>query len=57
MSALWTGTLVVGSVGAVVLIVFARRLNREVAELQKAMRPLRIGNRRVGTRRPRSGRR
>ena len=49
MSSFWLVPLALGAVGAVALGVTARWLNRQVEELQRAMRPLRTGR----TRNPR----
>ena len=53
LSDLWLIPLGVGGAGAVAVLVFVRRLNRAVSELQRAMRPLRVRTRgEVGGRRP-----
>ena len=43
MSSLWLVPLALGALGAVGLGVAARWLNRQVEDVQRAMRPLRTG--------------
>ncbi|HET6963823.1 MAG TPA: hypothetical protein VFH58_03560 [Acidimicrobiales bacterium] len=49
---MWTAPLIAGGVGAAVLAVAAGLVRREVARLQRSMRPLRVRSERP--RRPRS---
>lgn len=46
MNAVWIAPLVAGGIGAVALAAAAGAVRREVARLQRAMRPLRVRSRR-----------
>jgi hypothetical protein len=45
LSPVWIAPLIAGAVGAVTLVVTAAVLRKEVAELQRSMRPLRVKDR------------